>query len=73
MKKLKKIIEYDAMDYGVLMLLEAHLETLMDAQPNLNSLKSEEQKESYGNGQETLLKYLTIIREMRENLNEKYP
>jgi hypothetical protein len=71
MKKLKKIIEYDAMDYGILMLMESHLETLMDAQPNLNSLKNEEEKESYGNGQETLLKYLTIFREMRETLNEK--
>jgi hypothetical protein len=71
MKKLKKIIEYDAMDYGILMLMESHLETLMDAQPNLNSLKNEKEKESYGNGQETLLKYLTIFREMRETLNEK--
>ena len=73
MKKLKKIIEYDDMDYGVLMLLESHLEMLMDAQPNINSLKNEDQKLSYGNGQETLLRFLTYIREMRESLNEKYP
>ncbi|NBW08823.1 MAG: hypothetical protein EBR82_12440 [Caulobacteraceae bacterium] len=71
MKKLKKTIEYDTMDFGVLMILEAHLDHLMDAQPNLNSLKTEEDKESYGNGQETILKYQTIFREMRENLNEK--
>ena len=71
MKKFKKTIEYDAMDYGVLMIMESHLETLMDAQPNLNSLKNEEEKESYGNGQETILKFLTFFREMRESLNEK--
>ena len=71
MKKLKKTIEYDAMDYGVLMLLESHLDQLMHAQPNLNSLKNEQDKESYGNGQEIILKYQTILREMRENLNEK--
>lgn len=70
---MKKTIEYDAMDYGVLMILEAHLETLMDAQPNLNSLRNEDEKVSYGNGQETILKYLNIIREMRESLNEQYP
>lgn len=71
MRKMKKTIEYDAMDYGILMLIESHLETLMDAQPNLNSLENEEEKESYGNGQETILKYLTIIRDMRESLNEE--
>ena len=70
---MKKTIEYDSMDYGVLMILEAHLDHLMDAQPNLNSLQNEEDKEGYGNGQETILKYLTIFREMRESLNEKWP
>jgi len=58
------------MDYGVLMLLESHLEHLMDHQPNLNSIKNKNYQMPYENGQKTLLKFLTVFREMRESLNE---
>ena len=68
---MKKTIEYDSMDYGVLMLLEAHLEYLMDAQPNLNSIKNQHYQMPYENGQKTLLKFLTYFREMKESLNEQ--
>ena len=68
---MKKTIEYDSVDYGVLMLLEAHLEYLMESQPNLNSIKNTIYQMPYENGQKTLLKFLTYFREMKESLNEK--
>lgn len=68
---MKKTIEYDSMDYGILMLLEAHLEYLMESQPNLNSIKNTIYQMPYENGQKTLLKFLTYFREMKESLNEK--
>jgi hypothetical protein len=67
---MKKTIEYDSMDYGVLMLLEAHLEYLMESQPNLNSIKNTIYQMPYENGQKTLIKFLTYFREMKESLNE---
>jgi hypothetical protein len=53
------------------MLLEAHLEYLMESQPNLNSIKNTIYQMPYENGQKTLLKFLTYFREMKESLNEK--
>jgi len=67
---MKKTIEYDSVDYGVLMLLEAHLEYLMESQPNLNSIKNTIYQMPYENGQKTLIKFLTYFREMKESLNE---
>ena len=37
---MKKTIEYDNYDYGVILLLQSYLERLMEEQPNLNSLKN---------------------------------
>lgn len=70
-KKLKKTIEYDVYDYGVIMLIQAYLQRLMDEQPSLNSMKNKLYQEPYQKGQESLLKFQTYFDEMMETYSEK--
>ena len=70
-KKLKKTIEYDNYDYGVILLLQSYLERLMEEQPNLNSLKNKYYQEPYEKGQQSILKFNKAFGEMLETFNTK--
>ena len=70
-KKLKKTIEYDHYDYGVILLLQTYLEHLMDEQPNLNSLKNKHYQEPYEKGQQSIMKFTKAFGEMLETFNTK--
>ncbi len=68
---MKKTIEYDAYDYGVIMLIQAHLQRIMNEQPSLNSMKNKLYQEPYQRGQESLLKFQTYFNEMMESYSEQ--
>ncbi len=68
---MKKTIEYDVYDYGVIMLIQAYLQRIMDEQPSLNSMKNKLYQEPYQRGQESLLKFQTYFDEMMESYSEQ--
>lgn len=70
-KQLKKTIEYDNYDYGVILLLQSYLERLMNNQPNLNSLKNKHYQEPYEKGQQSIMKFNKAFAEMLETFNKK--
>jgi hypothetical protein len=68
---MRKTITYDQYDYGVIMIIQCHLQYIMDHQPNLNSLKNKHYQEPYEKGQQSILKFLGVFNEMSESFKRK--